>query len=278
MKTPLLQVVTSVALLSLAFPAGAARPDMCGNGRVQAGEWCDAGGDSATCDADCSPVDCGDGWVNAAAGEQCDTAGESATCDADCTIPVCGDSHVNTAAGEECDGNTFAAGTCVSCSLVCSAPAASCTDGAKNGAETDVDCGGGDCAPCVAGMQCLANADCLSASCVDGVCAEVQGEPAILVFPTSVNFGNVVVGATASLVVTVRDTGSAPLQVSSVVVTSAEFSAQPSGPFTVLPGQDQTVVVRFAPASVGTKMASLVLSSNDPSTPTTVITLLGTGI
>jgi hypothetical protein len=342
MKTLLPQVVTFVALLSLAPPAGAAKPETCGNGRVQQGEWCDTAGDSATCDADCSPVDCGDryvnaaaaeqcdnagesatcdadctapscgdavinrsagedcddgtetarcdadctpaacgdGHVNAAAGEQCDTEGESATCDSDCTLPMCGDSRVNPAAGEDCDGNTPAAGSCVSCALVCAGPTASCTDGTKNGAETDVDCGGGSCAPCGDGMQCVADADCLSASCVDGVCAAVQGGPSIAISPASLAFGNVVVGSSASLFVTVVNAGSASLVVSSVLVvgSAAEFTVEPSGPFTVLPQQAQNVLVRFAPTSVGTKTASLVFSSNDPSSPTTVITVFGTGI
>jgi len=198
MKTRVSQVITFVALFALAPAARAAKPDMCGNGHVQQGEWCDTGGDSATCDGDCSPVDCGDGYVNAAAGEQCDDAGESATCDVDCTVPSCGDGVVNLSAGEDCDGNTPSAGACVSCALVCSAPAASCTDGAKNGAETDVDCGG-SCAPCAGGRQCLVDADCLSASCAGGVCAEAQGAPAIAVSQSTVNFGNVLVGTTASL-------------------------------------------------------------------------------
>lgn len=278
MKSLLPRVAVFVALFSLAPPAGAAKPDMCGNGRVQAGEWCDTGGDSPTCDGDCSPVDCGDGYVNAAAGEQCDDAGESATCDADCTLPACGDSHVNPAAGEECDGNTPAGVACVNCALACAAPAASCTDGAKNGTETDVDCGG-SCAPCAAGMQCLANTDCSSASCVGGVCAEVQGAPSISVSPVTLAFGNVLAGtSSASLAVTVGNAGSAPLLVSSIVTTSPEFSVDLPGPFTVLPGQTQRVIVRFAPTAVGVKTALLTFSTNDPSSPTTSIALSGTGI
>jgi len=44
----------------------------CGNGIVEPGENCDDEGESATCDVDCTPVDCGDGVVNVAAGEECD--------------------------------------------------------------------------------------------------------------------------------------------------------------------------------------------------------------
>jgi len=36
---------------------------VCGNGSVEAGEDCDDGGESATCDADCSFVTCLDDWT-----------------------------------------------------------------------------------------------------------------------------------------------------------------------------------------------------------------------
>jgi hypothetical protein len=43
----------------------------------------------------------------------------------------------------------------------------------KDADETDLDCGGPRCAPCAAEETCLANADCSSASCVEGKCARV---------------------------------------------------------------------------------------------------------
>lgn len=47
----------------------------------------------------------------------------------------------------------------------------SCSDLAKNGAETDVDCGGGTCAGCAAGKACSVTTDCAGPlSCVSGVC------------------------------------------------------------------------------------------------------------
>jgi hypothetical protein len=48
-------------------------------------------------------------------------------------------------------------------------PAATCTDGVKNGSETDVDCGG-RCARCGLGQRCARGADCETASCHAGVC------------------------------------------------------------------------------------------------------------
>ena len=45
-----------------------------------------------------------------------------------------------------------------------------CGDGIKNGKESDVDCGG-DCAKCETTATCVANADCMSHVCSNGVCA-----------------------------------------------------------------------------------------------------------
>jgi cysteine-rich repeat protein len=75
----------------------------CGDTVVQPGEDCDGGGETATCNRDCTTPFCGDGLRNAAAGEDCDTVEDALGCDSDCTLPVCGDRHVNTAAGEDCD-------------------------------------------------------------------------------------------------------------------------------------------------------------------------------
>jgi hypothetical protein len=51
---------------------------------------------------------------------------------------------------------------------ICQAPL--CTDGMKNGLETDVDCGGPDCGKCVAGKRCNVVGDCATYACTGGVC------------------------------------------------------------------------------------------------------------
>lgn len=45
----------------------------------------------------------------------------------------------------------------------------SCTDGKKNGSETDVDCGG-TCGPCGADAVCQRSSDCGNGQCIAGVC------------------------------------------------------------------------------------------------------------
>jgi len=51
---------------------------------------------------------------------------------------------------------------------VCAAP--TCNDAAKNGKETDVDCGGPVCGDCADGKACLTGGDCVSAVCSGGKC------------------------------------------------------------------------------------------------------------
>src|SRR5262249_2909391 len=48
---------------------------------------------------------------------------------------------------------------------------ATCADTVKNGSESDIDCGGKDCAGCDDGKTCLAPGDCASGVCTGGKCA-----------------------------------------------------------------------------------------------------------
>lgn len=49
--------------------------------------------------------------------------------------------------------------------VIAPSPAPTCTDGIKNGFETDVDCGGPFCPKCANFRGCLTNSDCLSNNC-----------------------------------------------------------------------------------------------------------------
>jgi hypothetical protein len=77
-----------------------------------------------------------------------------------CEATPCGDG-AHCAAGAGCTSQVCLGGFCAS-------PA--CNDHAKNGAETDVDCGGA-CPPCADSAGCGAGADCQSAVCSGGACA-----------------------------------------------------------------------------------------------------------
>jgi hypothetical protein len=99
--------------------------------------------------------------------------------------PTCSDSIVN---GQETDVDC-GGGDCLDCadgkacivgsdclSGVCDVSVrtctpATCSDGVKNGAETDIDCGGDTCISCANEKECLVNSDCVSAECRDGICS-----------------------------------------------------------------------------------------------------------
>lgn len=54
---------------------------------------------------------------------------------------------------------------------------ATCSDGIRNGQETDVDCGGFTCNPCSGGQTCSISSDCESSVCNGGVCLDLPQEP-----------------------------------------------------------------------------------------------------
>ncbi len=81
---------------------------LCGNGMLDPGEACDDAGESAKCNADCTPA-CGDGTVDAAAGEECDDGNSrdgdccAATCMFEPAASRCGDGNLCNG-DETCDG------------------------------------------------------------------------------------------------------------------------------------------------------------------------------
>ena len=129
------------------------------------GTLCGGCRDGAAClvDGDCSAL-----------GATCDS-GSCVSCadrvrnrdetDLDCggaTCPACAPGLMCSVdadcASNICDGPT----------MRCNAPG--CGDGVLNGAETDLDCGGGSCLGCDTGEMCLAGRDCLSGVCTAGTC------------------------------------------------------------------------------------------------------------
>lgn len=52
------------------------------------------------------------------------------------------------------------------------APPMACSDGQKNGDESDLDCGGDQCPGCAGGFRCTSSADCRSGQCTSGLCIE----------------------------------------------------------------------------------------------------------
>lgn len=113
---------------------------------------------------------CGDGSFVCNATGQC-----GCLTNADCAAPrTCGGGGTARVCG-------CTPATCAGAGITCGAPpdgcggALSCDDAAKDGGETDVDCGGSaaTCATrCATGKACLAGSDCTTGHCVDGVCCD----------------------------------------------------------------------------------------------------------
>jgi hypothetical protein len=67
---------------------------------------------------------------------------------------------------------------------------AGCTNGLRDGAETDADCGGDACKPCLTGQTCAIGSDCESAVCEGGECLEAAcGDQALNGRETGVDCG-----------------------------------------------------------------------------------------
>ena len=93
--------------------------------------------------------------------------------------------------------------------------------------------------------------------------------------PSSLNFNNVTDGASASLNVTLTNTGNSSITISSTAASGAGFSASGAAGTTLTPNQATTLTVTFAPTSAGAVTGSVMVASNATNSPT--ITLSGTG-
>jgi hypothetical protein len=101
---------------------------------------------------------------------------------------------------------------------------------------------------------------------------------AIQLSPTSINFGNEVVGATTSQALIITNTGTATLTITQINESGSAFSVSGfSLPLNVSAGQKTTITVAFAPASVAPASGSISIVSNAPTSPTS-ISLSGSGI
>jgi hypothetical protein len=146
-------------------PATKCPPNACGT----ADDGC---GKKITCTGCTPPLTCGF-TTPGQCGSQCtDTKMNGAETDVDCgggTCAKCVDQKKCTA-GSDCASNVCAS---QGCGLFCSedrCQAPTCSDGAKNGTETDIDCAGSCSAKCGPTKACGGNADCASGSCTAGKC------------------------------------------------------------------------------------------------------------
>lgn len=107
-----------------------------------------------------------------------------------------------------------------------------------------------------------------------GVASTLQ----LSVSPTSLSFGNLVTGTSATKNVTISNTGNSSVSVSQISATGTGFSTSGVAlPLTLAAGQSTSLGVKFAPASAGTLSGSVTVVSNAANSPAT-LTVSGTGV
>ncbi len=89
---------------------------------------------------------------------------------------------------------------------------------------------------------------------------------AIAAQPTSLNFGPVVVGSNNRQIITLTNSGNAPLVVTSVISTDPSFVAGRSS-FSIGVGQSDTLSVQFSPSVVQPYSAQMQIACNVPASP-----------
>jgi hypothetical protein len=95
---------------------------------------------------------------------------------------------------------------------------------------------------------------------------------------SSLNFGNTLVGSSASQVIALTNTGTASVNLSQVAITGAGFTVSGfTGAVTLAAGQSLSLTVRFAPAAAGSATGSLSFVSSATNSPG-MISLSGNGV
>lgn len=101
----------------------------------------------------------------------------------------------------------------------------------------------------------------------------------ITVSPTSLTFPPTTVGATsAAQTVTMTNSGTTPLVVSSITAPSTEFSMTQSCVATWAPGATCAISLRYAPTAVGNASGNLTIASNAVNAATKTVPVTGTAV
>jgi hypothetical protein len=105
--------------------------------------------------------------------------------------------------------------------------------------------------------------------------------PDIDLTPSSLDFGEVVMGSSRALAVKVKNKGSDPLEnviFNRCFQTSDEYTWDPMSMFSVPPGGEVVVVVTYAPIDLGVDEGCLEAQSNDPDENPAVLEVTGAGV
>ena len=112
-----------------------------------------------------------------------------------------------------------------------------------------------------------------------GVANAATGTATLSVSPASLTFGNVTVGTTSTLPVTLTSTGTSAVTIHSVKTSGIDFTVSGATfPLTLNPQQKVTLQVQFASMMTGAATGTLTVRSNSSTNATATINLNGTGV
>jgi hypothetical protein len=107
-----------------------------------------------------------------------------------------------------------------------------------------------------------------AAGCGGGSAAQTPAPGILSVYNANVEFGDVAVGKTSTLAVTLSNTGGSPLTVQQNSVSGVGFSTSGVGSgMTLAAGQYATLAVSFNPSGTGTANGAVSLTSSTSSVP-----------
>ena len=95
------------------------------------------------------------------------------------------------------------------------------------------------------------------------------------------DFGDVLTSGSGSVALTIQNTGTADLEISSLNLSGSSdytLNSPPSTPFTIAPGGSEVVNIDFAPTSGGTINGALTITSDDSDEGSCVFNLTGVGV
>ena len=106
---------------------------------------------------------------------------------------------------------------------------------------------------------------------VSGI-VQPQPVPAIAVQQTAIDFGTVEVAQTVQETITIKNTGTAPLEITGIESDVPGLTFEPST-FTLAPNGSRTVMVTFPSSTKGTFSGNIIISSNDPKRATQTLSV-----
>lgn len=107
--------------------------------------------------------------------------------------------------------------------------------------------------------------------------AGAVAQPMISVVPDTLTFGDLIVGQSQTLPLTIQNTGTSTLNISSITENSLDFSIG-AYPSSLSPGQLFLLDVTFAPQTVSSPSVLLTITSDASNGPNTFVFLEGTGL